>query len=145
MRVNLSNLVEVGQPRLPCLYWEEHFSLSRSLSFHFSGRDISHVFLVSCSAVSSLTLLFCSAAPLLTLLLLFPCKKVFCVYHGTVMVSDGNMSRRPWYNHNMKHGSHFILRSNSINYNFCLNILLICCLLIVIKVVKFMYWVWLGM
>ncbi len=43
-------------------------------------------------------------------------------------------------------GSQFILRSNS-NYEFCLNKLLICCLLIVSKtVVKFKcrYWVGLG-
>ncbi len=42
--------------------------------------------------------------------------------------------------------SHFILRSNShINYDFCLNKLLICCLLIVsYGVVKFRYWVGLG-
>ncbi len=34
----------------------------------------------------------------------------------------------------------------TINYEFCLNKLLICCLLIVIKVVvKFRYWVGLGM
>ncbi len=47
--------------------------------------------------------------------------------------------------------SHFILRYNyhyqqTINYDFCLNKLLICCLLIVSKVVvKFRYRVGLGM
>ncbi len=59
---------------------------------------------------------------------------------------DGDVPKIRW-----DFWSHIILRSNSrcyetINYDFCLNKLLICCLLIVSKiVVKLRYWVGLGM